>query len=241
MAYIYVIFELYRIVHDSYFLFFFLVLIGSLSIIYGAVLSLYEVSVRRLLGYGSIVHMGFVILGISTFELLGVSSAFFYILSYVLLILNFFLILLLFIDKKEDSDEVIFVDNITMFSVFLNNNFLLSVIFSSIVLSLAGLPFFIGFFSKLYILLSLISSGYLILVMFLLFINILATMYYIRLIRFLLFVEGRNMKVVLRPTGIKYPSILYNTIIFLFILNILILFFHNYVLLFILINIIVFF
>jgi NADH-quinone oxidoreductase subunit N len=212
-----------------------------MSVVYGAILSLYESSVRRLLGYGSIVHMGFVILGISTFELLGVTSAFFYVSSYVLLVLNFFLILLLFIDKKEDSDEIIFVDYITMFSMFLNKNILLSIIFSFIILSLAGLPFFVGFFSKLYVLLSLIASGYFFLVIILLFINILATLYYIRLIRFLLFIEDKNMKIMQRPTGIKYSSILYNTIIFLFILNILMLFFHNYVLLFILSNIIVFF
>jgi NADH-quinone oxidoreductase subunit N len=185
--------------------------------------------------------MGFVILGISTFELQGVCSAFFYVISYVLLVLNFFLILLLFIDKKQDNDEVFIIDNITSMNIILNKNILLSIIFAFTILSLAGLPFFVGFFSKLYVLLSLISYGYLFLVIILLFINIAATLYYIRLIRFILFIEDKTGKIIQRPTGIVYSSSLYTVIIFLFILNILILFFHNYVLLFILKNIIIFF
>jgi len=241
LPYVYVILELYYVVNISRFIFFFLILIGFLSVVYGSIFALYEASIRRLLGYGSIVHMGFVILGISTFELQGVGSAFFYLISYTLLVLNFFLVLLLFIDRKSDNDEVFIIDNITSMNIILNKNTLLSVIFSFIILSLAGLPFFVGFFSKLYVLLSLISYGYLFLVFILLFINILSTLYYIRLIRFILFIEEKTNKIVQRPTGVVYSSLLYNAIVFLFILNILILFFHNYVLLFILNNIIIFF
>jgi NADH:ubiquinone oxidoreductase subunit 2 (subunit N) len=183
--------------------------------------------------------MGFIILSISLFELISVASAFLYIIFYTLLMFICFIFLLLFIERKEESNEIIFIDNITVIDKFLNNNMLLTIIFSFAILSLAGLPFFMGFFSKLYILLALISSGYFFLALILLFVNILTTLYYIRLIRFLFFTE--NKKVEYLYVNIRYSIILYELMMGLFLLNILVLFYHNYILLFILNNIITFF
>ena len=234
IGYIYIFFKIYSIVANFHFVFFFVILIGFLSILYGSILSLYEISLKRLLGYGSIVHMGFIIISISLLELLSIASAFLYIFFYTLLMFICFIFLLLFIEKKEDNNEIIFIDNITFIGKFLNKNLLLTVIFSFTTLSLAGLPFFMGFFSKLYILLALISMGYFFLVLILLFINIFITIYYIRLIRFLLFTEEKNMKINYLYINVKFSKSLYDLMTFIFFLNILILFYHNYILLFIL-------
>src|ERR1700755_355260 len=168
--------------------------------------------------------MGFIIIAISLFELISVASAFLYIIFYTLLMFIIFIL-----------------DNITSLYIFFNKNILLSIIFSFTLLSLAGLPFFMGFFSKLYILLALISYGYFFIVVILLFFNILITIYYIRLIRFTLFSEERNYKIYKIYYNIKILNILYSLMLTLFFFNILILFYHNYLLLFILNNIIVFF
>jgi len=204
-------------------------------------MSLYQLSLKRLLGYGSIVHMGFIIIAISLFELLSVSAAFLYIGFYTLLMSAFFIILLFFVKRREDNNEIVFLDNITSLNIFFNNNKLLTTIFSFLILSLAGLPFFMGFFSKLYILLALISYGYFFLVVLLLLTNILITIYYIRLIRFLFFSEERDNKVKQIYVNIKIPRFLYDLLMGLFMLNILMLFFHNYLMLFIMNNIIIFF
>ena len=241
IGYIFIFFELYSLVFNSSFVFFFVILIGFSSIVYGSIFSLYEVSLKRLLGYGSIVHMGFIIIAISLFELISVASAFLYIIFYTLLMFIIFIFLQLFIERKEESNEIVFLDNITSLYIFFNKNILLSIIFSFTLLSLAGLPFFMGFFSKLYILLALISYGYFFIVVILLFFNILITIYYIRLIRFTLFSEERNYKIYKIYYNIKILNILYSLMLTLFIFNILILFYHNYLLLFILNNIIVFF
>jgi NADH-quinone oxidoreductase subunit N len=241
IGYIYILFIIYNIIHFSYFIFFFFFLIGFLSIIYGSILSLYEVSLKRLLGYGSVVHMGFIIISMGLYELMSVSACFLYIAIYTLLMFCTFCCMLVFVRRKEESNEIVFIDNITSIGIFLNNNTLLSIIFSFIILSLAGLPFFMGFFSKLYILLSLISMGYLFLVVILLFMNIVITLYYIRLIRFLFFNEDKDVKNKQIYLSVKQSRSIYSLIMTLFILNILVLFFHNYLLLFILNNIIIFF
>ena len=241
IAYIYVFFELYSLVYQFNLVFYFTLFIGFFSIVYGSILSLYETSLKRLLGYGSIVHMGFIVISISLFELISISSAFLYIIFYTLLMFICFIFLQLFAEKKEGSDEIIFLDKITSLGVFFNDNILLSIIFSFTLLSLAGLPFFMGFFSKLYILLALMSVGLTVFVVILLFMNILITIYYIRLIRFIFFMEDKDMKVKRIYVNIVYKQSLYDLMVFLFILNILILFYHNYILLFILSNIITFF
>lgn len=241
IVYIYVFFEIYSLIHHSNIAFFIVVLTGFLSIVYGSIMSLYELSLKRLLGYGSIVHMGFIVIAISLYELLSVSACFLYIVVYTILMLSIFSILLLFIKRNENNNEIIFFDNITSLDIFFNKSTLLTIVFSINIFSLAGLPFFMGFFSKLYILLALISYGYFILVVLLLLFNILITIYYIRLIRFLFFSEERNNKVKQIYVNIKIPTFIYDLIIGLFMLNILILFFHNYLLLFIMNNVIIFF
>lgn len=234
IAYIYVFFEIYKLIYQFNLIFFFVILISFLSIVYGSILSLYEVSLKRLLGYGSIVHMGFIIMAIGICELISVASAFLYILFYTFLMFVSFSFLLFFIEKKEENNEIIFVDNISFIGKFLNKNLLLTIIFSFTILSLAGLPFFMGFFSKLYILLALISMGYFFLVIILLLINILTTLYYIRLIRFLLFTEERNIKINYLYPNVKFSKSFYELVVGLFIINLLMLFYHNYILLFIL-------
>jgi len=185
--------------------------------------------------------MGFIIISMGLYELLSVSACFLYITVYTLLMFCTFCCMIVFVRRKEESNEIVFIDNITSIGIFLNNNTLLSIIFSFIILSLAGLPFFMGFFSKLYILLALISMGYLFLVVILLFVNIIITLYYIRLIRFLFFNEDKDIKNKQIYLSVKHSRSIYTLIMTLFILNILILFFHNYLLLFILNNIIIFF
>lgn len=241
IAYIYVVAEIYSMVHNFHFIFFFITLTGFSSIIYGSIFSLYEVSLRRLFGYGSIVHMGFIVIAICLYDVISLASAFLYITFYAVLMFFSFSFLLALTERKEGSYEIIFVDNITYIGKFLNNNFILSVIFSFILLSIAGLPFFMGFFSKLYILLSLISIGYFFLSIILLFFNILTTIYYIRLIRFLLFTGEKNKKVEYLSLNPKITNSINQLIMFLFILNILVLFYHNYIFLFIVSNIIILF
>lgn len=234
VVYIYIFFELYIIAHQLNLIFFIIIFVGFFSVLYGSILSLYEVSLRRLLGYGSIVHMGFISISISIYELISLPAAFFYIIMYTSLMIVMFIFLLTFIEKKDENGEIVFIDNITFIGRFLNNNKAQSIVFSFVILSLAGLPFFMGFLSKIYILLALISYGYFFVALILLFTNIISTLYYIRLIRFLLFLEDKNSKVQHINPPVKFSIYLYDLMGTLFFFNILILFFHNYIMLFIL-------
>ena len=57
-------------------------------------------------------------------------------------------------------------------------------------------------------------------------VSVLASSYYVRIIRFLMFLQDKTTKKVIYST-IKYDDMYYNLIIFLFIFNIFFIFFHN--------------
>ena len=63
--------------------------------------------------------------------------------------------------------------------------------------------------------------------------SVLSAAYYIRLIRFLFFIENKDIKAKFYTT-IKFNKPFYILIAFLFILNILIIFYHNWLYLYIL-------
>jgi NADH-quinone oxidoreductase subunit N len=115
-------------------------------VVYGSLISLYQTSFKRLLAYGSMVHIGLIIFSISLFTIQSVSASLFYLFSYILLMLFTFSFMFFLFEKNNDG--LFYLDDISQFSLFLSKNILLSILFSLILFSLAGLPFFIGFIAK---------------------------------------------------------------------------------------------
>jgi len=229
IAYVLLFFKLYcefHVIVSTYCLF-----ISLISIIYGSVVALYQTSFKRLLAYSSMFHIGLIIYSISFFTITSIASAFFYLLTYIILMLFIFSFMFFLFEKNDNGFFVL--DDISKLGSILNRNYLLSLYFSFILLSLAGLPFFIGFISKWYIFLSLINKGYYIDLFFLLLLSVISATYYIRLIRFIFFVSIKE-NIALSRTNIKLGKWLYFLITLLFIFNILIIFFHNWIFLYIL-------
>jgi len=120
--------------------------IALLSMLYGAIITLYQVSLKRLLAYGSMVHMGFILYSLSLYSAISIASSIFYLLVYI--VLTIFMFSFMFFLFEENEKGVNFLDDISRLYNVLNKNSLLSLYFAYIILSLAGLPFFIGFISK---------------------------------------------------------------------------------------------
>jgi NADH:ubiquinone oxidoreductase subunit 2 (subunit N) len=76
------------ILYNMYYLF---VIVGVLSIIYGTILSLFETSLVRLLGYSSISNIGYVIVGLGVGTIDSYASPFFYLFVYTLLLITIFI------------------------------------------------------------------------------------------------------------------------------------------------------
>jgi len=114
--------------------------------LYGAIVTLYQVNLRRLLAYGSMVHMGFILYSLSLLTPISIAASVFYLLIYIILMI--FVFCFMFFLLEENKDGIYVIDDISRLYNILNKNYLLSLYFAFIMLSLAGLPFFIGFISK---------------------------------------------------------------------------------------------
>jgi NADH:ubiquinone oxidoreductase subunit 2 (subunit N) len=199
--------------------------------LYGSVVALYQTSFKRLLAYGSITHMGFIVYSLSLYSIVGVAASIFYLLVYVVLML--FTFCFMFFLFESDGENYTFLDDISRFGNVLNKNNLLTLYFAYILISLAGLPFFVGFVSKWYVFISLLAKNQFIDIAMLIGVSVLSSAYYIRLIRFLSFTETKDKKVKFNEI-VKLSNSFYALIAFLFLINILIIFFHNWIFLYIL-------
>lgn len=160
----------------------YLLAFGLLSVLVGTLGALKQQRIKRLLAYSGIAHSGYMLLGIAVGHQLGLISVLLYISIYVLLSIDFFASIFSLISysgrKIRNVDNLLVVSRTSPFSSF----FLASNLFS-----FAGVPPFIGFFPKFFILVSLVIQSYYISAISLVIISVLATVYYVRLVRVIYF------------------------------------------------------
>jgi len=154
-----------------------------LSIIVGTLGALYQVKIKRLLAYSAISHVGFLLIGFSSLNTMSLFAMFFYIIVYILISINLFTIILSI--RKQDNN--LKFKKINELAILFKSNKLLAINFSIILFSIAGIPPLVGFYSKLYIFISAIKSQiYLVAIIAAIF-SVIASMYYIRLIKLMFF------------------------------------------------------
>jgi NADH-quinone oxidoreductase subunit N len=123
------------------------VLIALLTVVYGNLAALPQNNLKRLLGYSSIAHAGYLLIGVACFD--G-HAVIFYLAAYLLMTLLSFAILILV--AQQTGDEISNFDGLAKRAPFLAFAMLVAMA------SLAGLPFTAGFFGKFLIFLSAVAQ-----------------------------------------------------------------------------------
>ena len=169
----------------------FLLLISSLfSLIIGTVVGLTQIKIKRLLAYSTISHIGFILLALAINSVQSIDSFIFYILQYTLTNLNTFLILIaigyiinnnILINKGSEKD----INFISELKGLFFSNPILSLSLTICLLSMAGTPPLLGFFSKQFVLYSAIENGYYFMAISGILVSIISASYYLRIIRIL--------------------------------------------------------
>ena len=83
----------------------FIALIGTVSIIYGALLALQQTNIRSMLAYASISHVGLLVVALASFDVQGIEGAVFQLINFMLVSGGLFL-LLGFIYQRIGSTEI---------------------------------------------------------------------------------------------------------------------------------------
>ncbi len=166
-----------------------LMFLAVLSIILGNLAAIAQTNLKRMLAYSGISHMGFMLLGLLSgvvegdrhFALNAYSSAMFYAVAYVIMTLaSFGLIVLL-------SRAGFEAENIEDFKGLNKRSPWFAAMMMIVMFSMAGVPFFIGFFAKFAVLQAVVAAGYIWLAVLAVLMSLIGAFYYLRLVKVMYF------------------------------------------------------
>ena len=135
--------------------------------------------IKRFIAYSSINQMGFLLMGLAcgTFE--GLRGALFYLILYALMNLGFFV---LFLNTRETKTNRA-LTYLSDLNDYAKNHSLYSIALVIILFSMAGIPPLGGFFGKYFLFLHNIEVGNFGLIIIGMITSLIATYYYLRLIK----------------------------------------------------------
>ena len=115
--------------------------LAALTLLFGNLAAMPQNNLKRLLAYSSIAHAGFLLMAVAAMSGRAVS---FYLAGYLLMTLASFLIMIL-VARQTGSDDIASFRGLNEKSPFLAFAMLLAMV------SLAGLPFTVGFLGKFFV------------------------------------------------------------------------------------------
>ena len=151
------------------------------SMFLGAIAAINQSNIKRLLAYSSIVHVGYVLIALAAANNEGVKSAAIYMFIYMIMNISVFTILLSL--KKSNQ----YIENISDLDGLSKSNPIISISLAIIMLSMAGIPPFIGFFGKFYVFVAAIESGLYLLSILGVLASVVSAYYYLRIIKVMYF------------------------------------------------------
>jgi NADH-quinone oxidoreductase subunit N len=173
---------------DLYFVWSYIIWMSAFfSMIWGCFGALGEQLIKRFLAYSSINQMGFLFMGLAcgTFE--GLRASLLYLLLYILMNLGFFIF---FLNTNEIQTHRAML-YLTDFNDYVRDNYLYSVTLVIIFFSMAGIPPLGGFFGKYFLFWHSFETGHYLLVITGMITSLIATYYYLRVIKIMWFEQPR--------------------------------------------------
>ncbi len=126
--------------------------LALLTLLYGALGALRQTQIKRLFGYSSISHAGYLLIGVAAGREVGVAAILFYLSAYALTTLTIFLVIAI-AGRELGSDRIDAYRGLGRRSPFLAGIFFLAL------LSSAGVPPLAGFTGKFLVLLAAVRQG----------------------------------------------------------------------------------
>jgi NADH-quinone oxidoreductase subunit N len=142
----------------------------------GNLLALLQNNVKRILAYSSIAHMGYLLVAFQIGGPLGGGAAAFYLVAYFVMTLGAFGVVTLLSERQRDAD---LLDDYR--GLFWRRP-ALALVFTAMLLSLAGIPLTAGFLAKFYIVAAGASAGAWALILILVTTSAIGLFYYLRIV-----------------------------------------------------------
>jgi NADH-quinone oxidoreductase subunit N len=129
-----------------------LIVISGITILYGNLCALPQRNLKRLLGYSSIAHAGYLLLGVAALSVSGQAALLYYLAGYLFTVMAAFLVICV-VMRHLDNEDISALAGLNQRSPLLATTMTLAMV------SLAGIPPMAGFFGKFLLLKAVIQAG----------------------------------------------------------------------------------
>ncbi len=158
-----------------------LAIIAVLSLALGNVVAIAQANLKRMLAYSAIGNVGFILLGFVCANAAGYQASLGYTLVYVLTTLGSFGVILLAGSAQGEAEEI------ADYRGFAAREPWLALLMLVLMLSTAGVPPFVGFWAKLWIIQALLDSQHLWLALIAMAVSVIGAFYYLRVVWYMYF------------------------------------------------------
>ena len=154
-----------------------IIIISILSMAIGSISALKQDNLKRLFAFSTIANIGYVMIGLASVNDEAIKASFLYMFIYTLATLGVFSFIMIL--RREDR-QLVTVSDISGLS---RSKPLLALSVAILLLSLAGIPPFGGFFGKLFIFTAAIEAGNLYLAIAGVIFSVISAYYYLKIIK----------------------------------------------------------
>jgi len=172
--------------------------IAAASMVVGNLAALRQQSLKRMLAYSSIAHVGYLLLGVLSHDAqAGVQAVWLYLLIYLVMQTGAFAVVILLEGRSEG-------ERIDDFRGLGKRQPVLAFAMLVFLLSLAGIPPLVGFFGKFYLFKLAIEQGYVALTVLALLTSAVSAYYYLGVVQVMYFKEPRGERAEEEPHSLGY-------------------------------------
>jgi NADH-quinone oxidoreductase subunit N len=154
------------------------------SVLIGALGAIGQTNIKRLLAYSSINNVGFMLVGLTAASVEGVAAMLVYLAIYVPMTIGGFVAVLMLRDAQGRQIEAI-----SDLAGLSRTRPLLALGLGSVMFSMAGIPFFFGFWGKFVVFKAAVASGWIILALIAALGSVIGAFYYLKIVKVMYFDE----------------------------------------------------
>ena len=174
-----------------------IMILALLSVAFGNIIAVVQQNLKRLLAYSAIAHIGYFLLGIVTGTEGGYSAAMYYIIVYALMTVAGFGIVIFMSTNDKEYQNVSDLQGLGRYHPWYG------LMFSVVMISMAGIPPFIGFWPKLEIFRHLVINGFVFEAVVAIAFSVVGLFYYLKVIKEMFFADVAEEPVVTNSRSLK--------------------------------------
>jgi NADH-quinone oxidoreductase subunit N len=175
--------------------------IAVASMALGSLAAIAQRNIKRLMAYSSIGHVGFALVGLAAGSEGGVRSVIVYLAIYLVMNIGAFAVIL---SMRRHGEMFESIDDLAGLS---KNNTTMAALMAAFMFSLAGIPWFAGFFGKLYVFMAAVEAELYTLAILGVLASVISAFYYLRIVKIMYFDDAADPFD--RPAGVSLHLIMW--------------------------------